>query len=158
MKKSFKILLLSLLTMVFIVGCSKKEVSKTFTKETQPGVTSELTYKAKDDDVYEQIDKTVIDYKKTGNSEMTKETAKEGLKDVTEKLKNLKGVTYSEKFGDETATIEIKIDFDKADLKEIAKKIPNSGIDASKDYKKISLEKSEEMLKTSGYKEVNKKK
>lgn len=158
MKKALKVVILSLLIMVFMVGCGEKEISKTFTKEAQPGVTSQLTYKAKDDNVYEQIDKTIIDYKKTGNSEMTKETAKESLKEITDKLKGLKGVTYSEKFGDKIATIEMKIDFNKADLKEIAAKIPNSGIDTSKDYKKISLKKSEEMLKTSGYKEVKKDK
>jgi uncharacterized lipoprotein YehR (DUF1307 family) len=147
-KKIFTVFLM-LTVIAVLAACGKGEaLSKTFEREVN-GTTSSLTYKYQNDIVIEQTSRSVT---KFGDLGLTKEEVEKQVKPLVEKFKNIKGITYDLDIKDTEMIESIKLDYSKADISEL-RGLPGMSFDSNEDVKKISMKRSEELLKSQGYTE-----
>jgi uncharacterized lipoprotein YehR (DUF1307 family) len=121
-------------------------LSKTFEREVN-GTTSSLTYKYQNDIVIEQTSRSVT---KFGDMGLTKEEVEEKVLPEVKKMENIKGLTYDLDIKDTEMIESIKLDYSKADISEL-RGLPGMSFDSNEDVKKISMKRSEELLKSQGY-------
>ncbi|MGT2949216.1 DUF1307 domain-containing protein [Streptococcus devriesei] len=86
------------------------------------------------------------------------EAAKEKLSDEAEKYQGITGVKESIDYKDTYLVEKVSVDYNKADLDELAEKLPEIDLDtpSGKRAAYISLKKSEKLLKKQGYTKVKK--
>lgn len=139
-----------MLTVIAVLAaCGKGEtLSKTFEREVN-GTTSSLTYKYQNDIVLEQTSRSVT---KFGEMGLTKEEVEEKVLPEVKKMENIKGLTYDLEIKDTEMIESIKLDYSEADISEL-RGLPGMTFDSNQDVKKISMKKSEELLKSQGYTE-----
>ncbi|MBC1366418.1 YehR family lipoprotein [Listeria innocua] len=136
---------------VMLVACGDKEESKTFAL-SQNGVDSKLTYTYKGDKVTKQTAENTMLYTSMGIK--TKEEAEKMLKETSEKFQNIEGLKESIEYKDDKAIETLEVDYTKISSEDL-KKLP--GMASTGDVSKgISMKESEKMLKSQGFKEVEK--
>ncbi|MGX7150883.1 DUF1307 domain-containing protein [Enterococcus ureasiticus] len=112
MKKFYKVVGTSLLSLLFMSACSAKEQISTYTlKDDDENVSIQNSYK--EDTLLKQTIKTTIQYKTIGVK--TKAKAEKLLEPSKELFTNKKGIHYSVDFREKEAVETIEID-----LKEIS--------------------------------------
>ncbi|MBC1376029.1 YehR family lipoprotein [Listeria sp. FSL L7-0091] len=150
LKKGTAVLFVMIMA-VMLVACGDKEETKTYTI-SQNGVDSKLTYTYKGDKVTKQTAENTMLYTSLGVT--SKEDAEKVLKATSEKFQGIEGLKESIEYKDDKAIETLEVDYTKISSEDI-KKIPGmaSSGDASKG---ISMKESEKMLKSQGFKEVEK--
>ncbi|MDO1605012.1 DUF1307 domain-containing protein [Lactobacillus sp. YT155] len=150
MKKFLKLVLPLLLVVGVLVGCGNNVTKKTYTNE-QNNVKVELTYYAHGDDVFKQTAQNTIDYSSLDDS--TIDAFKTQLDAASKKYQGIKGlkekITYDDK--KKTAKETLTIDYEKVDKSKL-KGIPGM-LGDFESGKKVSLKKSEKLLKKAGFEE-----
>ena len=150
MKKNHLLKLsLTILTVCFaflLVACGQKEEVTYYQRIDQSNqFDMRLTYYHKGDVVTKQTTENFISYKSLGideSQEEQKNAAKAKIEELSKQYQTVKGIKEN-----------IEIDYDKADLKELAS-LPGMMISNEKNAKKISMKASGEALEKSGFKKV----
>ena len=150
MKKNHLLKLsLTILTVCFaflLVACGQKEEVTYYQRIDQSNQCDmRLTYYHKGDVVTKQTTENFISYKSLGideSQEEQKNAAKAKIEELSKQYQTVKGIKEN-----------IEIDYDKADLKELAS-LPGMMISNEKNAKKISMKASGEALEKSGFKKV----
>ena len=154
-KTAFRItgLLFLVAAMVGLMACGSEE-TVTY-KGEQFGVSSEVTYVAKGDEVTKQTIKSDMPYSMLGVE--SKEEAEETLDDLfrseLEAFNDIEGVEIDLKYEDDKIAQTIAIDYSVADLEEI-KSLPGADLEGPKDADYVSLEKSVKLLENEGFEKV----
>ncbi|NWN88758.1 MAG: DUF1307 domain-containing protein [Micrococcaceae bacterium] len=132
-------------------ACGEEETETSFTN-SQNGIEITMTYTAVGDEVTKQTTTNEIDYEAAGLG--GKEEAQQMFDPVVEQAADVEGYEQSIEYGDTSATEEVSIDYEVADLEELAN-VPGyegSANMAEGDY--ISLDESRTMLEEAGFTEV----
>ncbi|MNC67401.1 putative lipoprotein YehR precursor [compost metagenome] len=82
----------------------------------------------------------------------TKEEAEKQIGPLTESYKGVEGITYNIEYKESECIETLTVDYKKVDIAEL-RKIPGMSFDTEDDVKKISMKRSEELLKGQGYTE-----
>lgn len=134
-------------------ACSGEEETETSFTTSQNGVEMTLTYTAVGDEVIKQTTSNVIEYEAAGIG--SKEEAQELLDPLVEEGADVEGYEQNIEYGDSSATEEVSIDYEVADMNELSE-VP--GFEATANMNDegafISLEESREMLENQGFTEV----
>lgn len=147
-KKIFTVFLM-LTVIVVLAACGKGEtLTKTFERE-ENGTSSSLTYKYQNDIVIEQTSRSVT---KFGDLGLSKEEVEKKVEPLVNQFKNIKGLTYDLDIKDTEMIESIELDYSKADISEL-RGLPGMSFDTNEDVTKISMKRSEELLKSQGYTE-----
>ncbi|MBP1906114.1 uncharacterized lipoprotein YehR (DUF1307 family) [Paenibacillus turicensis] len=149
MKKKTMSSVLCLMVLVLVLSaCGKGEVlTKSYEKE-ENGASIVITYKYQGDIVNVQSTDSKIPFSALGVT--TKEEAEELLNPMVEQYKGVKGVTHSITYSDSEAVESLSVNYEEADFKELNAKLGTNFPESSKKAK-VSLKKSEDDLKLSGY-------
>lgn len=135
-----KKLLAVLVPVLLLTGCGSSETTTTCTFKEGPTETT-ATFTSKGDKVSKQVEESVI----VLDAE-TKTYASTLVSLLESELKDIKGVTFTDKTKDDKLILTITVDYTKADFDELAKKdLVESGVDY------ISLEKTVESFEKDGY-------
>ena len=161
MKKHHLIKLsLALLTVCFtflLVACGQKEGVTYYQKIDQSKQFDiRLTYYHKGDKVTKQTTENFISYQSLGideTQEEKKNDAKAKIEALSKQYQTVKGVKESVSFDEKGIKENIEIDYEKADLEELAS-LPGIMISNEKNAKRISMKVSGEMLEKSGFTKV----
>ena len=161
MKKNHLLKLsLTILTVCFaflLVACGKKEDVTYYQRIDQSNqFDMRLTYYHKGDVVTKQTTENFISYKSLGideSQEEQKNAAKAKIEELSKQYQTVKGIKEKVSFDKNGIKENIEIDYDKADLKELAS-LPGMMISNEKNAKKISMKASGEALEKSGFKKV----
>lgn len=146
MKKVLSMVALLMLIIV-VSGCGGSGDSKTYIQDTK-GVSVELTYYYDGDTVTKQVAKNTINYIELGQS---KDDIKLLLDASSKVYQGIKGVEESVKYDNDKAIETLTIDYTKVDF-EALQKLPGVTLDKETvASKKVSLEKTEALLKKAGY-------
>lgn len=147
MKKMSSVLCLLVFVLV-LSACGKGEVlTKSYEKE-ENGASIVITYKYQGDIVNVQSTDSKIPYSALGVT--TKEEAEELLNPMVEQYKGVKGVTHKIIYSDSEAVESLSVNYEEADFQELNAKLGTNFPESSKNAK-VSLKKSEDDLKLSGY-------
>lgn len=136
--------ILSAILLIFLVGCSSKDGSKTYVLE-KSGVKTEITVYYESDKVTKQTTVNTMDYEKMA---VTKDELKDVAMPVSEKYQGIDGVEQKIVFDDDKAVETLTIDYTKVDLKKL-KDLP--GMDIDTDVESVSLKNTEESLLSQGF-------
>lgn len=148
--KKFTAILFTSLLVIALSGCGEKEESKTFTW-TDGKTDLSLTYYYKNDVVLRQTAKNTLHY--AGLGVANKEQAMQRLGPISEKYKSIKGVEESLDYQDTYATETLTVDYTTVDRDALQQV---QGAEFTGDVKEgISMSKSEQLLLSKGFKEVN---
>lgn len=149
MKKKTMSSVLCLMVLVLVLSaCGKGEVlTKSYEKE-ENGASIVITYKYQGDIVNVQSTDSKIPFSALGVT--TKEEAEELLNPMVEQYKGVKGVTHKITYSDSEAVESLSVNYEEADFKELNAKLGTNFPESSKNAK-VSLKKSEDDLKLSGY-------
>jgi uncharacterized lipoprotein lin0239 len=161
MKKNHLLKLsLTILTVCFaflLVACGQKEEVTYYQRIDQSNqFDMRLTYYHKGDIVTKQTTENFISYKSLGideSQEEQKNAAKAKIEELSKQYQTVKGIKEKVSFDKNGIKENIEIDYDKADLKELAS-LPGMMISNEKNAKKISMKASGEALEKSGFKKV----
>ena len=173
MKKILSII--SMVLLIFLVGCSSKdnsttnnsqntsnvtesnknkedstknvEVSKFYTEAN--GVKLEVTYYHKGDEVLKQTAYNIMNYKQMG---VTKAEFIEYAKPIMEKYKGIEGLEQKLDFQDDAAYETITVDYTKVDKNKLIG-LPGTSVDTT--TSDVSFKKAENYLLDQGYVKVN---
>lgn len=173
MKKILSII--SMVLLIFLVGCSSKdnsttnnsqntsnvtesnknkedstknvEVSKFYTEAN--GVKLEVTYYHKGDEVLKQTAYNIMNYKQMG---VTKAKFIEYAKPIMEKYKGIEGLEQKLDFQDDAAYETITVDYTKVDKNKLIG-LPGTSVDTT--TSDVSFKKAENYLLDQGYVKVN---
>ncbi|MNJ57237.1 putative lipoprotein YehR precursor [compost metagenome] len=132
-----------------LAACGGEVLTKTF-ERSEEGLVSALTYKYKNDKVVEQTANNTMTYDYLGVD--SKEEAEKQLAPFIESYKGVEGITHKIEFKEFEATETLKVEYDKADFNKL-KELEGMSFDSEEDVKRISMKKSEELLKSQGYTE-----
>jgi len=134
-------------------ACGEEEATETAFTKSQNGVEMTMTYTAVGDEVVEQTTTNVIDYEAAGFE--SKEQAQQTLDPLVEQSADVEGYEQSIEYGDSSATEEVSIDYEVADMSELSN-LP--GYESTQNLDEegafISLEESRNMLENQGFTEV----
>lgn len=148
--KKTLLLVLALIPFLVLTACSVKTETSSFQNFNDAGFDSRLVYHHQKDKVVKQTTQNTITYSFLGAK--NKDEAKTAIASLTDSsaYENLKGVTYKIEYKDDRVVEKISVDYEKADLKEVAPVVGMSASEAEKvDY--ISLKESTKMLKSAKY-------
>lgn len=136
-----------LLVVLMVSGCGTDESSKTYIQETK-GVSIELTCYYHGDTVTKQVAKNTINYTALGQS---KEDIKTLFEASSQAYQGMKGVKESVSYDEDKAIETLTIDYTKVDFKAL-QKLPGVTLDKETlASEKVSLAKTEALLKKAGY-------
>ena len=151
---------LTILTVCFaflLVACGQKEEVTYYQRIDQSNqFDMRLTYYHKGDIVTKQTTENFISYKSLGideSQEEQKNAAKAKIEELSKQYQTVKGIKEKVSFDKNGIKENIEIDYDKADLKELAS-LPGMMISNEKNAKKISMKASGEALEKSGFKKA----
>lgn len=133
-------------------ACSGDEETETSFTNTQNGVEMTMTYTAVGDEVTKQTTSNLIDYEAAGLG--SKEEAQAMFDPMIEQGSDIEGYEQSIEYGDTSATEEVSIDYEVADLGELSQVPGFEGTANMEDGDFVSLEQSREMLENQGFTEV----
>lgn len=136
---------------LFLVGCSSQSVSTRTFQAEEGGIKITMVYTFEDDKVIKQTSENIIQYDLAGIS--SKEELQGLLDPLVKQYQNIQGLTHSIEYRDTEAIEKLEINYELANLEEIIE-LPGMDFEAEGDFEFISMEKSAEMLKNSGFKEV----
>lgn len=148
--KKWMIICLTLLISFTLAACGSGEESTTVLQTEQNGVTIKITLEAEGDKVVEQTADNIITYEALGLS--SKEEAEAAFSEVNETFQGVEGVTHNMEFQDDQAVETLVVDYETADLEEVAQLEGSTFEDTDADF--ISLEKTIEMLESQGFEKV----
>ena len=86
------------------------------------------------------------------NEGLSKEEVEKKVEPLVNQFKNIKGLTYDLDIKDTEMIESIELDYSKADISEL-RGLPGMSFDTNEDVTKISMKRSEELLKSQGYTE-----
>lgn len=134
-------------------ACSGDQETETSFTNSQNGVEMTLTYTAVGDEVVKQATTNVIEYEAAGLG--SKEEAQEMLDPMVDQGVDVEGYEQSIEYGDTSATEEVSIDYEVADMSELSE-VPGYESTGNMDEEGafISLEESREQLESAGFTEV----
>lgn len=134
-------------------ACSGDEETETAFTNSQNGVEMTMTYTAVGDEVVKQTTTNVIEYEAAGLG--SKEEAQQMLDPLVDQAADVEGYEQSIEYGDTSATEEVSIDYEVADMSDLSQ-LPGYESTANLDEEGafISLEESREMLENQGFTEV----
>ena len=142
----------SLFALITLIACGTQEKKMSFQRIDQNlQYDLRLTYYYKNDVVTKQTTKSFLSYKSLGATK--KEDVKDKIDKASQRYQNIKGIKEKVSFDKNGIKENIEIDYDKADLKELAS-LPGMMISNEKNAKKISMKASGEALEKSGFKKV----
>lgn len=133
-------------------ACSGGEETETSFTNNQNGMETTMTYTAVGDEVTKQTTTNVIDYEAAGLG--SKEEAQETLDPLIAQSDGVEGYDQSIEYGDTSATEEVSVDYEAADLEALAEVPGFEGTANMEDGDFVSLEQSREMLENQGFTEV----
>lgn len=108
---------ITIVALVFIVGCNNSSEEKyIFVSETE-GSTSEITYYYKDDDVIRQTTKNLVNYEYLGATNATE--AETALEPYASQYLDVKGIEYSIDYEKDPVVEEITITYADIDYEQI---------------------------------------
>ncbi|WP_065370531.1 YehR family lipoprotein [Kosakonia sacchari] len=145
----FIAVLFSVALLIGLSGCGEKEQSKTFTF-AQAGTEVTLTYYYKGDQVERQTAKNKIEYSSIGAK--NKEEAMKVLDPISKKYQSIKGIKESVDYQETYAQETLDVDYNEVDFAAL-NNLQGSEFTGTVNGK-ISMKKSEELLKSRGFKEV----
>lgn len=129
-------------------GCYAYTKTKTETYVLKDGdILTKMTFTAKGDKVIAQTTETNLPYSAIGVS--SKEEAKEMFDVMVKEFQGKEGISESIKYEEDRLTEKLKIDYEKADLEEVAD-LPGSQFDESARKNGVSLKKTVKMLEEKG--------
>ncbi|MGI2326673.1 YehR family lipoprotein [Planococcus sp. YIM B11945] len=136
---------------VLLTACSGgSESTKTFELD-KDGVLTTMVYTAKGDKVTKQTTENVIQYELAGIE--SKEQAQQLLDPMVSQFQNIDGVTHKLEYEDTKAIETLAIDYEVVNIDDI-EGLPGMSFSEGAKDQGISLEKSEELLESQGFKEV----
>ena len=142
----------ALFALITLIACGTQEKKMSFQRIDQNlQYDLRLTYYYKNDVVTKQTTKSFLSYKSLGATK--KEDVKDKIDKASQRYQNIKGIKEKVSFDKNGIKENIEIDYDKADLKELAS-LPGMMISNEKNAKKISMKASGEALEKSGFKKV----
>lgn len=150
--KAAVVLVIALLALV-LTACSGggQETETTFTK-SEGGVDMTLVYYATGDIVTKQTTHNVISYEAVGIEDA--EEAKVIFDPIMAEFQGITGVTHSIEYGPTSATEYMEIDYNVADIAEVASLTGSSFEGNVESGAKLSLEQSRQVLLAGGFTEV----
>lgn len=146
MKRSIGLICALLLSIIVIAGCDKEQ-SKTYQGDLRGSdVIDTLTYKG--DKMIKQSMIMTINYKDRGVSQSDAEKIVEKQELA---YKDIKGIKYEKTVKNDKAVQKVEIDYKKADLDQLKKKLSITGPEKGKDY--VSVKAVERSLTKAGFEE-----
>jgi uncharacterized lipoprotein YehR (DUF1307 family) len=138
---------MTIVALVFMVGCnSSSEEKKVFVSEID-GYTSEITYYYKGDDDTRQTTKNLVSYEYLGATDA--EGAEATLEPYASQYRDVKGIDYSIDYEKDPVVEEITITYADIDYEQV-KNIDGFTIEGDISQG-ISMKKSEELMLNQGY-------
>ncbi|WP_414842057.1 YehR family lipoprotein [Enterococcus saccharolyticus] len=137
---------MTIVALVFMVGCNSSEEKKVFISETE-GYNSEITYYYKGDDVTRQTTKNLVSYEYLGATDA--EGAEATLEPYASQYRDVKGIDYSIDYEKDPVVEEITITYADIDYEQV-KNIDGFTIEGDISQG-ISMKKSEELMLNQGY-------
>ena len=154
-KRYLKQLLVGFVTvfsLITLIACGSQEKKMSFQRIDQNlQYDLRLTYYYKGDIVTKQTTNSFWSYKTLGATK--KEDVKDKIDKASQRYQNIKGIKEKVSFDKNGIKENIEINYDKADLKELAS-LPGMMISNEKNAKKISMKASKELLTSKGFKEI----
>lgn len=149
-KKITALAALPIAAVLSLSACSDEETETTFSN-SEGGVEMTMTYTAVGDEVIKQTTSNIIDYEEAGLGD--EDQAKQMLEPMLEQGADIEGYEQSIEYGDTSATEEVSVDYEVADLAELSQVPGFEGAANTDDGEYISLEESREMLEDQGFTE-----
>ncbi|MHA6253117.1 YehR family lipoprotein [Oceanobacillus sp. CAU 1775] len=146
--KRLMVLCVTLFFSFILVACgSGGEETTTVMRAEQNGVIIEITLEAEGDEVVKQTADNIITYEALGVSNA--EEAEAQLGEIVAGFNEVEGVTHSIDYQEGQAIETLAVNYEEADLEEVAQLEGSTFEDTDADY--ISLEKTIEMLQGQGF-------